>query len=94
MIKFDYDPNKADSNLVKHGISFDEAVSVFYDDYAVQFFDSEHSVEEDRFIMLGMSKWFRLLVVCHCERQGDVIRIISARRATKAESKHYKGEKP
>lgn len=89
MINFDYDPNKAKSNLEKHGISFDEAMSVFYDDYAVQFFDNEHSDDEDRFIMLGMSNQARLLIVCHCERENNTIRIISARRATKKESGYY-----
>lgn len=89
MINFDYDPNKAQSNLKKHGISFDEAITVFYDDCAVQFFDSEHSADEDRFIMLGMSNQARLLIVCHCEQSNSTIRIISARRATKKESTYY-----
>ncbi|MBT3059557.1 MAG: BrnT family toxin [Candidatus Thiodiazotropha sp.] len=66
------------------------AESVFFDEYAVQFYDEEHSSEEDRFIMLGMSNLSRMLIVCHCERaEGQLIRIISARRATKKESRFY-----
>jgi uncharacterized DUF497 family protein len=66
--------------------------SVFYDEFAVQFFDEEHSGDEDRFVMLGMSSEAKLLVVCHCEREdGDVIRIISARKATKREGAFYGG---
>lgn len=67
MIKFEWDSAKAELNLRKHGISFDEAKSVFYDEYARQFFDSEHSDDEDRFILLGMSTVGNLLIVCHCE---------------------------
>jgi uncharacterized DUF497 family protein len=90
MIDFDWDPRKAAANLKNHGVSFEEARSVFYDENAVQFFDEEHSAEEDRFILLGMSIEARLLLVCHCEREkGDVIRIISARRATKREGTFY-----
>ncbi|MCB1863677.1 MAG: BrnT family toxin, partial [Gammaproteobacteria bacterium] len=82
MISFEWDEAKSRSNLKKHGVSFEEARSVFFDEYAVQFFDEENSPEEDRFILLGMSSHSRVLVVCHCERAGDsVIRIISARKA-------------
>lgn len=92
MIKFEWDPPKAAANLKKHHISFDEAKSVFYDEFAVQFVDEEHSSDEDRFLMLGMSSGARLLIVCHCEREhGEVIRIISARKATKRESAFYQG---
>lgn len=92
MIKFIWDDAKAESNLKKHDVSFFEAKSVFYDEFAMQFFDSEHSESEDRFIMLGMSSESRILVVCHCERgSGETIRIISARKATKNERKHYEG---
>ena len=74
---------------------FLEAQSVFYDEFAVQFFDEENSVSEDRFLMLGVSDEARLLIVCHCERaQGNIIRIISARKATKNESSFYQGVKP
>ncbi len=90
MIKFDWDPAKAASNLRKHGVSFEEAQSVFYDEFATQFYDEPHSSNEERFLMLGMSSGAHLLLVCHCERNGeDVIRIISARKATKQESSFY-----
>jgi len=90
MIAFEWNEAKSRANLKKHGVSFEEAKSVFFDEYAVQFFDEEHSSEEDRFIMLGMSNQSRVLVVCHCERAGGhVIRIISARKATKKESGFY-----
>jgi uncharacterized DUF497 family protein len=90
MIKFEWNPAKAASNLKKHGVSFEEAQTVFYDEFAVQFYDDPHSAEEDRFLMLGMSSGAHLLLVCHCERDGgDIIRIISARKATKQESAHY-----
>ena len=92
MIKFEWDPVKAASNRKKHGVSFDEAQSVFYDEFAVQFFDGECSGSEDRFLLLGFSDEARLLIVCHCERDpGNIIRIISARKATKNESKYYQG---
>lgn len=92
MLKFEWDFQKASANLRKHQVSFDEARSVFYDEFAVQFVDEAHSSEEDRFLMLGMSSGAKLLIVCHCEREhGDVIRIISARKATKRESAFYQG---
>ena len=87
MIKFEWDLTKATVNIKKHEVSFEEARSVFYDEFAVQFFDEEHSTNEERFLLLGMSTEARLLLVCHCEREtGDIIRIISARKATKTES--------
>ena len=90
MVKFEWDPAKAASNLKKHGVSFEEAQTVFYDEFAVQFFDEPHSSQEDRFLMLGMSSGAHLLLVCHCERDGGgVSRIISARKATKKESSYY-----
>ena len=92
MIRFEWDLPKASANLKKHEVSFDEAKSVFYDEFAVQFFDEEHASSEERFLMLGMSSGARLLLVCHCERMhGEVIRIISARKATKRESMFYRG---
>lgn len=92
MVKFDWDPPKASANLKKHRVSFAEAKSVFHDEFAVQFFDEEHSAEEDRFLMLGMSSGAKLLIVCHSELEhGEVIRIISARKATKRESAFYQG---
>lgn len=91
-MRFDWDPAKAASNFMKHQVSFEEAKTVFFDEFAVQFFDDEHSHIEERFIMLGMSSTARLLVVCHCERaEGEVIRIISARKATRGESAFYQG---
>ncbi len=91
-MQFDWDPPKAAANLKKHHINFDEAKTVFYDDFAIQFFDEEHSTEENRFLLLGMSSSAKLLLVCHCERgQGEVIRIISARKATRREASHYQG---
>ena len=95
MIAFEWDQVKAALNKKKHGVSFEEARSIFYDEYAVQFFDEINSESEDRFLMLGLSDEARLLLVCHCEREhGNIIRIISARKATKKESKHYPGAKP
>jgi hypothetical protein len=93
MIQFEWDQPKAAANLRKHGASFEEAQSVFYDEFAIQFYDDEHSTEEARFLLLGMSDSARLLLVCHCEREsGDFIRIISARKATKRESTFYGGD--
>lgn len=95
MIEFQWDPKKARDNLAKHGVSFEEARSVFFDEYARQFFDEEHSGDEERFVMLGVSYRSRVLIVCHCERdRGRSIRIISARKATAAERQHYQGPAP
>jgi uncharacterized protein len=95
MIKFEWDSAKAATNVRKHGVSFEEAQSVFYDEYAVQFFDEDHSGNEERFLLLGMSTGARRLLVCHCERDtGNTIRIISVRKATKRESNFYGTEKP
>ena len=92
MIRFEWDENKAKINQSKHGISFEEAQTVFYDEEALVIDDPEHSEEEDRFIILGLSKKANLLVVCHCYRASDtVIRLISARKATKTEAKYYYG---
>ena len=91
-VKFTWDKIKAKSNKRKHGVSFEEATTVFYDDFALEFFDESHSqLEEDRYLMLGISAETRLLLVCHCFREDEsTIRIISARKATKNESKFYK----
>ena len=92
MIRFEWDASKATANLRKHRVSFTEAKSVFYDEFAVQFFYDEHSSDEDRFLLLGLSSGTRLLIVCHCERDdGEIIRIISARKATQRESAFYQG---
>ena len=92
-MRFEWDPAKAASNAKRHKVSFELAKTVFYDDFALQFFDEDHSFDEDRFLLLGMSSDARLLLVCHCEREdGDVIRMISARKATENEAKYYRGE--
>jgi len=92
MIDFEWDDEKAASNNKKHKVSFEEARSVFFDEYAQQFYDSENSSEEDRFLMLGKSVKSRILIVVHCERDGgEIIRIISARKATGKECKFYSG---
>jgi uncharacterized DUF497 family protein len=91
MIRFGWDADKAAVNIKKHGVSFEEAQSVFFDEHAIQFFNENgSSPEEDRFLMLGLSFNFRILIVCHCARENDeLIRIISARKATKSEAKYY-----
>ena len=92
MIEFEWDEAKAAANIKKHHVSFDEAKSIFFDEFGVQFFDDGHSSDEERFLMLGMSSGAKLLIVCHCERDhGATIRIISARKATKRESAFYRG---
>ena len=89
-LRFEWDPAKAESNLKKHGVSFEEARTVFFDDYAVEFYDDEHSEWEDRFLLLGLSSRLRLLLICHCSRETEsVIRIISARKATQHEARNY-----
>ena len=94
MIKFEWDELKATANLKKHQVSF-EARTIFFDGFGVQFFDNDHSLEEERFLMLGISPSAKSLIVCHCERQlGAVVRIISARKATKRKSAFYRGAKP
>lgn len=90
MIRFEWDSKKAISNAGKHGVTFEEAKTVFYDDQALQFYDVQHSSDEDRFLLLGLSTHLRLLIVCHCVREDEqVVRILSARKATKSESKYY-----
>jgi len=91
-LRFSWDNRKNETNQKKHDISFDEAQTVFFDENAVEFFDPDHSKNEDRFIMLGLSYRLRILIVCHCLRKDDSeIRIISARKATKKEQKVYLG---
>ena len=91
IIKFEWDENKNRINLQKHEISFDEAKTVFYDEDALVRDGPEHSQEEERFIILGLSSKANLLVDCHCYRASEtVIRIISARKATRRESKYYR----
>lgn len=91
-IKFEWDENKNRINKKKHHISFEEAKSVFEDVEALIIDDPDHSQEEERFIILGFSNRANLLVVCHCYRANDsVIRLISARKATRRESEQYHG---
>jgi uncharacterized DUF497 family protein len=93
-IRFEWDRAKAAWNARKHGVSFEEAHTVFFDERAIEFFDPDHSEREDRFIMLGLSVRLRLLVVCHCVREvPSVIRIISARKATRHEAEPYRRER-
>ena len=86
---FEWDPDKDVSNQGKHCVSFEEAKTVFSDQFARLIADPDHSLEEDRFIIPGMSIYSKLLVVCHCIRTDDVIRIISARKADKQERRIY-----
>ena len=91
-MKIIWDEKKNQNNIIDHKVSFLEAETVFYDPNAIIIHDPDHSIEEDRFIILGISKLLNLLVVCHCYRENDeIIRIISARKATKTESKAYGG---
>ncbi len=89
-LSFEWDERKASANAKKHGVSFEEAKSVFVDERAKLIDDPDHSDDEDRFVLLGLSGALRLLLVCHCYRgDGNVIRIISARKASAKESKSY-----
>lgn len=91
-LRFTWDEGKSRTNRRKHGVSFEEAQTAFLDEHARVYFDPDHSADEDRFILLGLSALLRVLVVCHCHRDDDqVVRIISARRATKAEQASYEG---
>ena len=89
-LRFEWDERKALANERKHGVSFDEARSAFFDERARLIDDPEHSEDEERFILMGLSSSLRLLLVCHCYRsKANVIRIISAHKATARESKSY-----
>jgi uncharacterized protein len=87
-IRFEWDPEKAVYNLQKHQVSFDEASTIFNDPQYITFLDEEHSLDEERYITIGLSDKNRLLMAAHTER-GDTIRIISARKVTKNEEKFY-----
>ncbi len=90
-LHFEWDENKEQINIKKHKIDFNEATSVFYDDFAIEFFDMKNSEEEDRFLLLGISSKMKILLICHCHKEKDsIIRIISARKATKKETKFYR----
>lgn len=89
-MRFVWDPRKARENSRKHGVTFEEAQTVFLDDYAVLIADPDHSEVEDRFLLLGVSSHLRVLVVCHCHREAeDLIRLISARKADRSERRQY-----
>ncbi len=88
-LSFEWDPKKNTENVRGHGITFEEAKTVFTDQYARLIADPDHSDEEDRFILLGTSISSRLLVVCHCIRLNETIRLISARKADKQERRLY-----
>ena len=94
-VSFAWDERKAAQNARKHKVSFEEAISVFLDEKAVEFFDPDHSEDEERFLMLGVSWRLRLLVVHYALRRQDrEIRIISARKATRTETKAYPWGRP
>ncbi len=87
---FEWDDTKNKTNRLKHGIRFEEAETVFFDEQAIEFDDPDHSIDEERFLLLGFSQTLKILVVCHCYRDEEsIIRIISARKATKKEQKVY-----
>jgi uncharacterized protein len=89
-LRFTWDSKKAGQNERKHGIGFDEAQTIFYDEHALRLEDPDESHDEERFVMLGLSASLRVLTVCHCVRSGgDEVRIISARKAVKAEQEQY-----
>ena len=90
ILKFEWDSRKDKSNIKKHGVTFEEAKTAFFDEQAIVYFDPEHSDEDDRFILLGTSHLLNQLVVCHCFREEEtVVRIISARKANKNECDAY-----
>jgi uncharacterized protein len=90
-MQFEWDHSKARQNFKKHGVSFDEAVTVFYDPLSATFDDPDHSIEEQRFVTIGLSSKGRLLVVAHAERGRENTRVISARTATAQERKKHEG---
>jgi uncharacterized DUF497 family protein len=87
---FEWDTQKDKTNLKKHGVTFKEAQTAFHDEYAIQFFDPDHSEDEERYILLGTSFKLKTLIVCHCYRREEtIVRIISARKADKDETEAY-----
>ena len=89
-LHFEWDKREDKANVKKHGVSFEEARPAFYDEFALQFLDPDHSDTEDRFILLGISHRLNTLVVCHCFREDEtIIRIISARKADAEEEQAY-----
>ena len=90
-IRFEWDARKSSVNKKKHGISFEEARTVFFDENAKLINDPDHSEDEERFVLLGVSSSLKVMLVCHCYREeGNVVRIISARKASTLESKQYR----
>ncbi len=90
MVSFTWDPRKALLNQQKHAVTFEEAQTVYYDENAILYFDEDHSDNENRYLLLGMSRHYNILVISHCySEDDDVIRIISARKATALEEKEY-----
>ena len=90
LLVFEWDKIKERASIKKHGISFEEARTAFYDENAIQFYDPDHSEDEDRFILLGTSYKLNTLVICHCfSEEETVVRIISARKADKVETQAY-----
>jgi uncharacterized protein len=87
-MEFEWDTNKAESNYKKHGISFEEAATIFNDSLSITFPDPHHSIGESRYVIIGISRFGQLLIVAHTD-QGDTIRIISARKATRSEKRFY-----
>jgi len=87
-MKFEWDPQKADINLKKHGVSFQEAASVFGDPLSITYYDPDHSTKEHRFITIGTSLTGMFIMVAHTDR-GDNVRIISARKITRQERRYY-----
>jgi len=93
-LRFTWDQKKDRINRRKHGVSFKEAKTVFFNENAIESFDPDHSQSEDRFILLGASFYFRVLVVCYCYQENEsVVRVISARKATRKEKEHYLGKR-
>ena len=93
-VHFRWDPSKNKTNKKKHGVNFEEAQTVFFDESAMEFFDTEHSKKEDSFLLLGKSFSLRTLMVCHCYREKEsIIRIISARKETLKERNTYRRNK-
>jgi uncharacterized DUF497 family protein len=88
-LRFTWDQRKAAANVTKHGVSFEEAQWVFYDEHALVTEDPDHSQGEDRFLILGLSSMLRILLVVYCEPSREEIRLISARKANKPEQKQY-----
>ena len=94
-IRFEWDPRKSRANKAKHGVSFEEARTAFFDENARVIPDPAHSQDEERFVLLGLSIDLRLLVICHCYREpDDVVRIISARKADASERRQYTEQLP